>query len=146
MSTCRIVVFEDIDRFSNWEIFEELRELNTLLNNAEQLQDKKSKSDKNKIVFVYAMKDSIFEPQTVTDTDEVAKGTHDRAIQEIQRANRTKFFDVIIPVVPFVTHRSARDLMRQKLEGIEPEVSGKLIGTSRLGRSCLRIPRGIPCP
>ena len=128
MSTCRIVVFEDIDRFSNWEIFEELRELNTLLNNAEQLQDKKSKSDKNKIVFVYAMKDSIFEPQTVTDTDEVAKGTHDRAIQEIQRANRTKFFDVIIPVVPFVTHRSARDLMRQELEGIEPEVSGKLIG------------------
>lgn len=128
MSTCRIVVFEDIDRFSNWEIFEELRELNTLLNNAEQLQDKKSKSDKNKIVFVYAMKDSIFEPQTVTDTDEVAKGTHDRAIQEIQRANRTKFFDVIIPVVPFVTHRSARDLMRQELEGIEPEVSGELIG------------------
>ena len=128
MSTCRVVVFEDIDRFSNWEIFEELRELNTLLNNAEQLQDKKSKSDKNKIVFVYAMKDSIFEPQTVTDTDEVAKGTHDRAIQEIQRANRTKFFDVIIPVVPFVTHRSARDLMRQELEGIEPEVSGELIG------------------
>ena len=127
MSTCRIVVFEDIDRFSNWEIFEELRELNTLLNNAEQLQDKKSKSDKNKIVFVYAIKDSIFEPQTVTDTDEVAKGTHDRAIQEIQRANRTKFFDVIIPVVPFVTHRSARDLMRQELEGIQPKISDKLI-------------------
>ena len=127
MSTCRIVVFEDIDRFSNWEIFEELRELNTLLNNAEQLQDKKSKSDKNKIVFVYAMKDSIFEPQTVTDTGEVAKGTHDRAIQEIQRANRTKFFDVIIPVVPFVTHRSARDLMRQELEGIQPKISDKLI-------------------
>ena len=127
MSTCRVVVFEDIDRFSNWEIFEELRELNTLLNNSEQLQDKKSKSDKNKIVFVYAMKDSIFEPQTVTDTDEVVKGTYDRAIQEIQRANRTKFFDVIIPVVPFVTHRSARDLMRQELEGIQPKISDKLI-------------------
>ncbi|EHM95140.1 hypothetical protein HMPREF0975_00805 [Actinomyces sp. oral taxon 849 str. F0330] len=127
MSTCRVVVFEDIDRFSNWQIFEELRELNTILNNAEQLQDKKSKSDKNKIVFVYAMKDSIFEPQTVTDTGEVAKGTHDRAIQEIQRANRTKFFDVIIPVVPFVTHRSARDLMRQELEGIQPKISDKLI-------------------
>lgn len=128
MSTCSIVVFEDIDRFSNWEIFEELRELNTILNNAEQLQDRKSKSDESKIVFIYAMKDSIFEPQTVTDTDEVAKSAHDRAIQEIQRANRTKFFDVIIPVVPFVTHRSARDLMRQELEGIEPKVSGELIG------------------
>lgn len=128
MSTDRIVVFEDIDRFSNWEIFEELRELNTLLNNAEQLQDKKSEPDKNKIVFIYAMKDSIFEPQAVADTDEVAKDNQDGATQEVQRANRTKFFDIIIPVVPFVTHRSARDLMRQELEGIEPEVSGKLIG------------------
>lgn len=127
MSTCRIVVFEDIDRFGNWEIFEELRELNTLLNNAEQLQERKSKSDENKIVFIYAMKDSIFEPQTVTDTDEVAKSSHDRAIQEIQRANRTKFFDIIIPVVPFVTHRSARDLMSQELEGVEPKVSDELI-------------------
>ena len=127
MSTCRIVVFEDIDRFSNWEIFEELHELNTLLNNAEQLQERKSKSDENKVVFIYAMKDSIFEPQTVTDTDEVAKDTQDRAIQEIQRANRTKFFDVIIPVVPFVTHRSARDLMRQELEGVKPKISDELI-------------------
>lgn len=127
MSTCRIVIFEDIDRFSNWEIFEELRELNTLLNNAEQLQDRKSKSHKNKIVFIYAMKDSIFEPQTVTDTDEIGKSAHDRAIQEIQRANRTKFFDVIIPVVPFVTHRSARDLMRKELDGVSPMVSDELI-------------------
>ena len=74
------------------------------------------------------MKDSIFEPQAVADTDEVAKDNQDGATQEVQRANRTKFFDIIIPVVPFVTHRSARDLMRQELEGIEPEVSGKLIG------------------
>ena len=127
MSACRIVVFEDIDRFSNWEIFEELRELNTLLNNAEQLQGKKSEPDENKVVFIYAMKDSIFEPQTVTDADEVAKDIQDRAIQEIQRANRTKFFDVIIPVVPFVTYRSARDLMRQELDGVSPMVSDELI-------------------
>lgn len=128
MTACRIVVFEDIDRFGNWEIFEELRELNTLLNNAEQIQDENSESSETKIVFIYAMKDSIFEPQAVADIDEVANDNQDRAIQEIQRANRTKFFDVIIPVVPFVTHRSARDLMRQELEGIEPEVSGELIG------------------
>ena len=127
MSTCRIVVFEDIDRFSNWEIFEELRELNTLLNNAEQLQDRKSKSNENKIVFIYAMKDSIFEAPAVADTDEVTKYNQDRAIQEIQRANRTKFFDVIIPVVPFVTHRSARDLMRKELDGVSPMVSDELI-------------------
>lgn len=128
MSTCRIVVFEDIDRFSNWEIFEELRELNTLLNNAEQIRDENSESSETKIVFIYAMRDSIFEPQVGVDAEEVAKDSQDEATQEVQRANRTKFFDIIIPVVPFVTHRSARDLMRQELEGIEPEVSGKLIG------------------
>ena len=127
MSTCRIVVFEDIDRFSNWEIFEELRELNTLLNNAEQIRDENSESSETKIVFIYAMRDSIFEPQVGVDAEEVAKDSQDEATQEVQRANRTKFFDIIIPVVPFVTHRSARDLMRQELEGIEPEVSGKLI-------------------
>lgn len=128
MSTCRIVVFEDIDRFSNWEIFEELRELNTLLNNAEQIRDENSESSETEIVFIYAMRDSIFEPQVGVDAEEVAKDSQDEATQEVQRANRTKFFDIIIPVVPFVTHRSARDLMRQELEGIEPEVSGKLIG------------------
>lgn len=128
MSTCRIVVFEDIDRFSNWEIFEELRELNTLLNNAEQIRDENSESSETKIVFIYAMRDSIFEPQVGVDAEEVAKDSQDEATQEVQRANRTKFFDIIIPVVPFVTHRSARDLMRQELEDIEPEVSGELIG------------------
>ena len=127
MTACRIVVFEDIDRFGNWEIFEELRELNTLLNNAEQVRDKNSESSKKKVVFIYAMKDSIFEPPAVADTDEAAKDNQDRTIQEIQRANRTKFFDVIIPVVPFVTHRSARDLMRKELNGVSPKVSGELI-------------------
>ena len=127
MSTCRIVVFEDIDRFSNWEIFEELRELNTLLNNAEQIRDENSESSETKIVFIYAMRDSIFEPQVGVDAEEVAKDSQDEATQEVQRANRTKFFDIIIPVVPFITHRSARDLMRQELEGIEPKVSDELI-------------------
>ena len=73
MSTCRIVVFEDIDRFSNWEIFEELRELNTLLNNAEQIRDENSESSETEIVFIYAMRDSIFEPQVGVDAEEVAK-------------------------------------------------------------------------
>lgn len=127
MSTCRIVVFEDIDRFSNWEIFEELRELNTLLNNAEQIRDENSESSKTKIVFIYAMRDSIFEPQVGADAEEAAKDSQDEATQEVQRANRTKFFDIIIPVVPFVTHRSARDLMRQELEGISPMISDELI-------------------
>ena len=33
----------------------------------------------------------------------------DPAEAESVRANRTKFFDLVIPVVPFITHRSARN-------------------------------------
>lgn len=32
---------------------------------------------------------------------------------ELDRANRAKYFDVIIPIVPFVTTDNARDLMMQ---------------------------------
>ena len=72
------------------------------------------------------MRDSIFEPQVGVDAEEVAKDSQDEATQEVQRANRTKFFDIIIPVVPFVTHRSARDLMRQELEGYRARSLGEV--------------------
>lgn len=43
------------------------------------------------------------------------------------RANRTKFFDLVIPVVPFITHRSARNLASQLLDGLENTISAELI-------------------
>ena len=46
-----IVVFEDIDRFDNAEIFEELRELNTLLNNAGQLNRRSKRGAKGERVW-----------------------------------------------------------------------------------------------
>ena len=47
-----VVIFEDLDRFNNTEIFIKLRELNTLLNNYEKIH--------RKIVFVYALRDEVF--------------------------------------------------------------------------------------
>ena len=47
-----IVVFEDLDRFNNTEIFIKLRELNTLLNNYEKIN--------RKIIFIYALRDEVF--------------------------------------------------------------------------------------
>ena len=35
----------------------------------------------------------------------------DAAAAETLRANRTKFFDIVIPLVPFISHRTARDLL-----------------------------------
>ncbi len=47
-----VVIIEDLDRFEEIEIFTKLRELNTLINNSEQI--------KRRVVFIYAIKDEIF--------------------------------------------------------------------------------------
>lgn len=95
-----VVIFEDIDRFESLYIFETLRQLNTILNNSEQIG--------RPITFIYAIKDSIF-----------AKKVVDTKINHKERsANRTKFFDVIIPVVPFITNVSSQDYL---LEAFDPE-------------------------
>lgn len=111
ISKCKIVIFEDIDRFDNPHIFETLRALNTLLNSSK-------KRENNPIRFIYAIKDSIFDHNLLTD-----KLAH----TEIARANRTKFFDLVIPVVPFITHRSARDHATDILKEIDHEINEELI-------------------
>ena len=97
---CDIVILEDLDRFNDGTIFESLRSLNGLLNSARQL-------DKRNVRFIYAVRDSVFEK---LGRDQ-ARGSTDEARAELARANRTKFFELIVPVVPFITHRNARDLM-----------------------------------
>lgn len=137
-----IVIFEDIDRFDEAHIFETLRALNTLLNGAEQVryrrghsrrqQRRRAKKNQRKrtktelpqtpdVKFIYALRDSVFEKLgTAQDT-----GLDDAAEQEVKRANRTKFFDLVIPMVPFITHRNARDLMVEEMAGtgVSPELT-----------------------
>jgi hypothetical protein len=86
-----VVVFEDIDRFKNLYIFENLRQLNTLINSSKQVN--RSKRGGKQVRFVYAVKDSIF--SEAKDDDE----------------NRTKFFDLIVPIVPFITYKNSRDVI-----------------------------------
>lgn len=74
-----IVVLEDLDRFRNTSIFTKLRELNQLLNQAQDIN--------RRIVFIYALRDDIFQ-----DSKE-----------------RTKFFDFIIPIIPYVNVANSAD-------------------------------------
>jgi hypothetical protein len=53
-----VVIFEDLDRFRNTEIFIKLRELNTLLNNYEKIH--------RRIVFIYALRDEVFKDSSRT--------------------------------------------------------------------------------
>jgi hypothetical protein len=99
-----IVIIEDLDRFNDPEIYESLRSLNGLLNSAEQLNERK-------IRFVYAVRDSIFEGHGLVTEGSPTVGPGN----ETDRGNRTKFFELIIPMVPFITHKNARDLLHRTL-------------------------------
>lgn len=101
------VILEDLDRFDDPHIFEALRELNTLLNSTAA-----RRASGTPLRFIYAIKDSLFEQLGTGDADEARD---DLAWSETVRANRTKFFDMVIPIVPFISHRNARELLAEIL-------------------------------
>ncbi|MDD2887654.1 MAG: hypothetical protein PHY66_08295 [Aliarcobacter sp.] len=74
-----IVVFQDLDRFGNLDIFTKLRELNNFINNSEQIN--------RDIKFIYAVKDEMF-----CDAQE-----------------RTKFFDFVIPIIPYINATNSKE-------------------------------------
>lgn len=83
-----LVVIEDLDRFDSTDIFTKLRELNTLLNNSQSIKERKGHKD---IVFLYAISDETF-----SDKNE-----------------RVKFFEYIIPVIPFINPSNAGEQLGQ---------------------------------
>lgn len=110
-----VAIFEDLDRFEDPHIFETLRELNVLLNNAEQTGPKP-------VRFVYAVRDSIFEKldaplQAQTGNPEESFPTSER--RRLMTTNRTKFFDLVVPIVPFISHKTSRELLSAQLRGID---------------------------
>ncbi len=149
---CEVVIFEDIDRFDDAHIFETLRSLNSILNGAKQLKSRR-------VRFVYAIKDSIFDQlgaraakeeldRDDTDGDEKKLTAQeveaaDAAEAEVSRANRTKFFDLVIPVVPFITHRSARDLLIAKMKDLEHDVSPRLIDLAARHVADMRLIKNV---
>ena len=100
-----IVVLEDIDRFKDLYIFENLRQLNTLINDSKQIG--------KTIRFIYAIKDSIFLQPQSEDSNEPQPHT-----------NRTKFFDYIVPTVPFITYKNSRAFVTRMFDEykIEPNL------------------------
>lgn len=84
-----VVVFQDLDRFENLDIFTKLRELNNFVNNSEQVA--------KKIVFIYAVKDEMF------------KNAHER----------TKFFDFLIPIIPYINATNSKDVLLDYFQDVE---------------------------
>lgn len=86
----RLVVFEDLDRLKNPDIFVKLREINKIVNN--------NLSQEKPLRFIYAVRDDIFSGAEA----------------------RTKFFDFIIPVVPVMDSRNAFSLLNDKMKDVIP--------------------------
>lgn len=80
-----VVIFEDIDRFDNTEIFVKLRELNNLINNSKEVN--------RRVVFVYAIRDDMFIDK-----------------------ERTKFFDFIVPVIPYINPSNSEQKLIDKFK------------------------------
>ena len=104
-----IVVFEDLDRFKNTEIFTKLREINLLLNYSK-------KFDRN-FVFVYAIKDDKF----------------------IDKEKRTKFFDFIIPIIPVINFSNSNDKLKAINESKKYNISEDLIDNISLFIEDMRL-------
>ena len=83
-SGTEVVVFEDLDRYDNIEIYNKLRELNFLANGHVNSNGK----TKRIIRFIYMVKDGLF----------VSK-------------DRTKFYDFIMTVVPIVDSRTSENYL-----------------------------------
>lgn len=84
------VVFEDLDRYDVTLIFEKLREINDLAYSRERQGLRK---EKKPLRFFYLIRDDVF---TASD--------------------RSKFFDFIIPVVPYVDASNSCDQLIQRFE------------------------------
>lgn len=122
MSKANLVVIEDIDRFEDVHVFDTLRALNGLLNSSRQVS--------HRVVFIYAIRDSVFEQigsNHRSDKDVEPANVIDHAKEALKRASRTKFFDVIIPVVPFVSADNARDVMSDAMKSTDFEINPALI-------------------
>ena len=81
-----VIVFEDIDRFNDIQIFERLREINTLAN------IRRAHLKKSELKFFYLLRDDIF----------ITK-------------DRTKFFDYIMPVIPVVDGSNSYNKLKEYL-------------------------------
>jgi hypothetical protein len=81
-----VIIIEDLDRFENIDVFTKLRELNEMINNADNIN--------RNINFIYALRDDLFN----------------------EFGDRLKFFDMIIPVVPIVNSTNSANKINSIIE------------------------------
>lgn len=110
-SEVELVVFEDLDRFESPEIFDSLREMNQILNNDPEIARKRV------IRFIYAISDAVFDDQCVASSAHQSGNNNDfdDHRKHTEAFARAKFFDLIVPVVPFANPANSYQMARRTL-------------------------------
>ena len=115
VSRTKLVIFEDLDRFENAGILDDLRDLNSVLNSAQQITRRRWFRKQPRVQFIYAIRDSVF-----VDADE--------GVDSISAAaDRAKFFDLIVPVSPFITPESADTHLWTVAQQLVPDIPDALV-------------------
>ena len=99
----KLIIFEDFDRYGDWKIFEELRNLNLAINSSDYF-----KKEKDRIIFICATSGKIFNSPS----------------------QKNKIFDAIVPVVPFMSASNSSYLFKQELDrlGLESGRPSAIVG------------------
>lgn len=92
------VVFEDIDRYDRSLIFERLREINGLANRIREGAFEEKGEERKTLRFLYLIRDDVFASK-----------------------DRTKFFDMIIPVVPVMDGSNSYAMLIRLFNRLEEE-------------------------
>ena len=125
-SGTEVVVFEDLDRYDDIEIYNKLRELNFLTNGYVNSNGQKKRT-KRIIKFIYMVKDGLFASK-----------------------DRTKFYDFIMPVVPIVDSRTSENYLvsllikdKEKYNENPNELQGNILANISLYIDDMRLLKNI---
>lgn len=91
----KYIIFEDLERLKNYEILSKLKDLCLTLNNQQNKQKNNENEQNNEnIKFIYAISDSVFKNEK----------------------DKTKFFDLIIPILPVSNYWSRMAIWKSSLD------------------------------
>ncbi|MBC2191202.1 hypothetical protein HCB44_02750 [Listeria sp. FSL L7-0229] len=99
-----VLIIEDIDRHENLKIFQQLREVNNLLN---------GKNDKVSYKFIYAVGNTLFSEHSKKDKVNIRE-----VYQSNFKSNVTKFFDFVVNVTPVMDNQNSYEFIKQNFPQI----------------------------
>lgn len=115
----RYVVFEDLDRATDWDIYYELRELNTLINASTQTHGQT-------VTFIYVMGDAAMDLNAYDPASREWKQCNGDMSPAVVAERKSKFFEVSVYVRPFITAGNANAVFREML-GRDAVASGEAV-------------------